>query len=210
MIASLKERTLENNCSSIHDQFLAMLPQIRRQAAMAFRGLGAELREELTQEVIANAYRAFRRLIQEGKQAVAFSTPLALYAIRQVRAGRRVGCRLNSLDILSGNARRTRGLIVESLDQLDPKSGTLNHLLIEDRRAGPAETAAARIDVRAWLCTLSKQHRRIAKSLALGESTSAAAQKFGLSSARISQLRSWFRQHWQSFQAGTKTAGSEA
>ena len=73
-----------------------MLPQIRRQASFAFRGLGAELREELIQEVIANAYRSFHRLVQQGKQAVAFPTPLAQFAIRQVRAGRRVGSRQNS------------------------------------------------------------------------------------------------------------------
>jgi hypothetical protein len=136
MIAALQDRTLENHCSSTRDQFLAMLPQIRRQASLAFRGLRAELREELIQEVIANAYQSSDRLAQQGKQAMAFPTPLAQFAIRQVRAGRRVGCRLNSQDILSGNARRTRGLIVESLEQLGPKSGTLNHLLIEDRKAG--------------------------------------------------------------------------
>ena len=149
-------------------------------------------------------------LCSKAKQAVAFPTPLAQFAIRQVRAGRRVGSRLNSLDILSGNARRTRGLIVESLDQRDPQSGTLNHLLIEDRHAGPAETAAARMDVRAWLGTLSRQQRRIAKALALGETTNVVARKFGVSPARISQLRSWFRQHWERFQAGTKAAGCAA
>ena len=210
MIASLKDRTVENNCSSTQDQFLAMLPQIRRQASLAFRGLTPKLREELIQEVIANAYQAFDRLVQQGKQAVAFPTPLAQFAIRQVRAGRRVGSRMNSIDILSGNARRTRGLTVESLNQLDPQSGTLNHLLIEDRHAGPAETATARMDMRAWLGTLSRQQRRIAKALALGETTNAAAQKFGLSPARISQLRLRFRQLWERFQAGTMAAGCAA
>ena len=52
-------------------------------------------------------------LCSKAKQAVAFPTPLAQFAIRQVRAGRRVGCRQNSEDILSGYARRTRGLTVD-------------------------------------------------------------------------------------------------
>ena len=206
MIAPLRTDCLHHDTQFDPDQFLTMLPQIRRQASMAFRHRDAEAREELIQEVTANAYQAWIRLVQQGKEALAFPTPLAQFAIRQVRAGRRVGSRLNSLDILSGNARRTRGLTVESLDQLDPQSGTLNHLLIEDRHAGPAETAAARMDVRTWLGTLTKQHRRIAKALALGETTNAVARKFGLSPARISQLRSWFRQHWERFQAGTKAA----
>ena len=116
MIASYENRTVENNCCSTHDQFLAMLPQIRRQASLAFRGLGPELREERIQEMVANAYQSFDRLAQQGKEAVAFPTPLAQFAIRQVRAGRRVGSRTNSLDIKSGNARRAQGSIVESLD----------------------------------------------------------------------------------------------
>ena len=210
MIAALQDRTLENHCSSTRDQFLAMLPQIRRQASLAFRGLRAELREELIQEVIANAYQAWVGLVHQGKEAVAFPTPLAQFAIRQVCAGRRVGSSTNSLDILSRNARRARGLTVESLDQLDSKTGTLNHLLIEDRHAGPAETATARMDMRAWLGTLSRQQRRIANALALGETTNVVARKFGVSPARISQLRLRFRQLWEQFQAGTKPAGCPA
>ena len=207
MIAPLRTDCLQPDAQFDADQFLAMLPRIRRQASIAFRHRGAEAREELIQEVTANAYQAWVRLVQRGDAALAFPTPLAQFAIRQVRAGRRVGSRTSSLDILSGNARRARGLIVESLDQLDPQTGTLNHLLIEDRRAGPAETAAARMDVREWLGTLMKQHRRIAKALALGETTNVLAREFGCSPARISQLRRWFRQHWERFQTGTKAAG---
>ena len=187
-----------------------MLPQICRQASLAFRGRGAELREELTQEVVANAYQSFDRLAQRGKEAVAFPTPLAQFAIRQVRVGRRVGCRQNANDVLSLWARRINGIKIEQLNQRDPQSGTLNRLLIEDRHAGPAETAAARIDVRAWLGTLSRQQRRIAKALALGETTNVVARKFGLSPARISQLRGWFRENWQRFQGGTNDAGCAA
>ena len=37
------------------------------------------------------------------------------------------------------------------------------------------------MDMRAWLGTLSRQQRRIAKALALGETTNVVARKFGLS-----------------------------
>ena len=201
MIAPLRADRLHHDTQFDSDQFLAMMPQIRRQASIAFRHRNAEARDELIQEIIANAYRAWVRLVQQGKEALAFPTPLAQFAIRQVRDGRRVGSRTNSVDILSGTARRTRGLTVESLDQWDEPTGTWHQLLIEDRHAGPAETAAARLDVRAWLGTLSRQQRRIAKALALGETTNVVARKFGLSPARISQLRAWFRQHWEGFQA---------
>ena len=65
----------------------------------------------------------------------------------------------------------------------------MNRLLVEDRKAGPAETAAARMDLAAWFGTLTKRNRKIAKALALGEPTAAAAKKFGISPGRISQLR---------------------
>jgi hypothetical protein len=41
---------------------------------------------------------------------------------------------------------------------------------------------------------------RIALRLASGESTSGAAALFGVTSARISQLRLWLRANWQRFQ----------
>jgi hypothetical protein len=116
MIAPLRTECLQHDTQFDPDQFLTMLPRIRRQASLAFRHRGAEAREELIQEVIANAYHAWVRLVRQGKEAVAFPTPLAQYAIHQVRVGRRVGSRLNSLDRLSGTARRARVLTVESLD----------------------------------------------------------------------------------------------
>jgi hypothetical protein len=136
-----------------------MLPIIRRQAWIAFRGQQAEAREELVQEVIANAYCAFVRLVRQGKQSVAFPTPLAQFAIRQVRAGRRVGCSLNCNDVFSHSARRIRGFSIERFDQRDERTGALHELLVEDHRTGPSETAAARLDVAAWLLTLSQLRR---------------------------------------------------
>ena len=191
-------------------QFLKMLPKIRRQAWIAFRGRDVESRHELTQEVIANAYCAFVRLVRRGKQAVAFPTPLAQFAIRQVLAGRRVGSQLNKHDLLSPYARKIQGFKVERLDQQDPRTVDINEALVEDRQAGPAEIAAARIDVAAWLKSLSARNRRIARALALGNTTNAVARQFGISPARISQLRNWFQGQWEKFQNGRQPSGSLA
>jgi hypothetical protein len=210
MIASLKSELTNSRIDQFHEQFLTMLPAIRRQAGIAFRGRDIESRLELIQEVIANAYCAFIRLVRRGKQAVAFATPLAQYAIRQVRAGRRTGSQLNSQDLMSPYAHQIHGLTIERIDQWGTHSGALHELLVEDRHAGPAEIAVARIDMAAWLGSLSKRQRRIAKALATGSSTREVAQRFGLSPARISQLRSWFRQHWELFQGGLLPIGSAA
>jgi len=210
MIAPLKSELTASRIEPLHQQFLIMLPLIRRQAHIAFRGQRPEAKEEFVAEVIANAYCAFVRLVRQGKQSVAYATPLAQFAIRQVRAGRRVGCSLNSKDLLSPWARKRHGLTIEQLDQSDNRSGALHQLLVEDRQAGPAEIAAARIDVAAWLGSLSKRQRRIAKALALGASTSEVARRFGICPARISQLRKWFRQHWEQFQGEMLPSGSAA
>jgi hypothetical protein len=168
MIAPLKSELPASRIEPFHQQFLTMLPLIRRQAWIAFRGRDAESRHELIQEVIANAYCAFIRLVRRGKQAVAYPTPLAQFAIRQVYAGRRVGSQLNKHDLLSPYARRIQGLKIERLDQQIEQSGSMNELLVEDRQAGPAETVVARIDVAALLGSLSKRQRRITKALAAG------------------------------------------
>ncbi len=42
--------------------------------------------------------------------------------------------------------------------------------------------------------------RKIALTLASGERTSVVAEKFGLTSARISQLRLWLKESWERFQ----------
>ena len=200
MVALVKSNSVVHAQEPQHDRYLAMLPQIRWQASTAFRNQRFEVREELIQEVVANSYRAWVLLVRRGKESVVYPTPLAQFAIRQVRGGRRVGGRLNLQDILSPQARRHYGITVERIDRRDPQNGVWNEQLVEDRRAGPAETAAARLDLTAWLRTLSKRNRQIAKALSLGETTGDVAQQFGLSAGRISQLRVWLREHWKRFQ----------
>jgi hypothetical protein len=56
MIALLRNNSVDNDTELMQERFLSMLPQIRRQAVVAFRNQRAELRAELTQEVIALAY----------------------------------------------------------------------------------------------------------------------------------------------------------
>ena len=96
MIALLKNGLTDERQELVHERFLAMLPRIRRQALVAFRDRGAEARQELAAEVVANAFCAYIRLVRRGKHDLAYPTPLAQYAIRQVRDGRRVGGRQNA------------------------------------------------------------------------------------------------------------------
>src|SRR5262245_27689763 len=111
--------TLTSSADITHDQFLALLPKIQRSARLAFRGLPFDERDELIAEVVANAYCAFANLVRQDREHLAYPTPLASYAIRQVRQGRRVGSRLNIRDVMSPAGHAHRRLAVEHLDHFD-------------------------------------------------------------------------------------------
>jgi hypothetical protein len=182
-----------------NDRFLDMLPRICSQARRAFRQLRPENRDELVQEVVANAYCTFVALVRRGKADVAYATPLANFAIRQVIAGRRVADKPRLRDVRSPQARSADGFVVERLDVYDEQQCEWRQVLVEDRHATPADIAAARIDVAAWFNSLSVRNRRIAKSLATGETTTDVAGQFGVSRARISQLREELKTSWERF-----------
>jgi hypothetical protein len=185
-----------------------MLPEIRKQARFACRALPIDAREELVQEVIATSYQLFRRLTARGKVKLAYPTPLAQFAIKHAREGRRMGSRRNSQDVTSPSTLAMNRVAFERLDRLNPRTGRWREVLIEDRTAGPAEIAAARIDWADWLRSMSRRQRAIAGFLAIGETTGAAAKQFQLSPARISQLRLWFQDNWLQFQDEERSASN--
>jgi len=180
--------------------FLEMLPIIRRAANYAFRHLRRAVREDLMAEVIANAFAAFRRLIERGKGALAYATVLAKFAIRQVREGRRVGTKRNILDVLSPYAQHRKGFSVHPLPETAAQS-EWQELVVEDRHASPAEVAGFKIDFAEWLKRLKRSKRQVALRLVVGDTTSEVAGHFRLSLARVSQLRRELHQDWNEFQA---------
>lgn len=196
--------------SSPEAQFISLLPAIRRQARVAFRGESAERRGELVAEVIANCWVAFRRLVERGLAQVAYPTPLARFAIRQVRDGRRVGAQLNVRDVLSDYCQRHKRVQVERIDVQDEPDAGWRAIVVEDRRATPADTAAARIDIAAWLATLSDRERELAQTLASGETTSGAAATFRITAARVSQLRRELQDAWERFSGEDRPAAPAA
>jgi hypothetical protein len=155
----------------------------------------------MIQGTLASAFCAFNQLVSQGKEARAFASPLADFAIRRTRSGRSVGTPLNINDIMSGHCRRARGLSVERLDHRDVQTGGWSQQLVESRHAGPAETAAARLDLAEWFRRLSHRDRRIAQLLGRGERTRDVAKQFRLSSGRVAQLRGELFRNWQQFQA---------
>ena len=168
------------------DGFLALLPAIQRHLRYAFRRLPYVERCEAIQEAVANALVAYRRLVQLGRQSLAYATPLAQYAVKQVRDGRQVAGRRNVQDVLSSYCQRRKKVVVETLTTRHQRTGRWQELVVEDRRSSPADIAALRLDFQAWLHSLAPQKRAITESLAGGESTQQAAKLFRVSASRIS------------------------
>ncbi len=185
---------------SWHKAFLALLPAILKHAKFAFASLKPEARQEAVQEVVANACQAYARLVELGKTDIAYAAPLARYGIKQALDGRKVGGHLNCLDISSEYCQRLKGLVVDRLDRHDKdEENAWSEVLVEDRRAGPAEIACTRIDFESWLKSLPVRHRRLAQFLSMGNRTSQAARKFKVSAGRISQFRKELAESWRKF-----------
>lgn len=182
-------------------RFIAMLPTILGYIAPAFRTLRPEAKAEALQEATANSFVAYARLVERGRENLAFGTRLAKYAIAQIRTGRQVGVKLNVQDILSGYCQCRKKVTVQRLDRYDPEEGCWQEVVVEDYRTPVPDQVAFRIDFRDWLDSFPRRERQIAETLAEGHSTTDVARRFGLSLGRVSQLRREFEQSWLAFQS---------
>ena len=213
-MSMLNDSPVSRKCAPAwHVEFLRMLPVIQESASVAFRHLPSEARQEAIQDVAVGVMVAFVRLVELGKRHLAYPTVLARYGIAQFRCGRRTtlravpGSRLNVRDVSSPYAQRKKKFVVARLDRFCAKQDVWREILVEDKRATPADIAAVRIDFADWLKSLSRRLRRIANLLATGESTAVAAMKFRVSPGRISQIRRELERSWRTFQ-GEETSSN--
>jgi hypothetical protein len=182
-----------------HAPFLEMLPAIRKYAENAFYWLEPEARDDAVGEVIAGATVAYARLVELGKAELGYPSVLARFGVAQVRDGRRVGNRMRSGDVLSPYARRRKQFVVQHLDRFDKRRDEWRELLVEDTCTPVPDQVAFRIDFPDWLSRQTNRRRRIAEALAVGNTTSDVARRFGISAGRVSQLRQHFRRSWREF-----------
>ena len=199
MIAPAKQVRPRRRVPAWHAGFLAMVPIIHEYARGAFSRCNPEAQQDLIQEVIANALVAYVRLFQRGRISLAYPTVLARYGIAQVKDGRRVGNKLRIGEVLSPYAQQRKKFSVDSLDKFDAEEDSWKEIVIEDRRVGPDQVVATKLDFAAWLCSLPRRNRRIAQFLAVGNRTVEASRKFKLSEGRISQVRRELQKAWAEF-----------
>jgi DNA-directed RNA polymerase specialized sigma24 family protein len=183
----------------LQEDFVRLLPEIERYAEHVFRRCRPADRDELVAETVARVWLSFVRLSARGKDPRRVFRPLLRFCVLAIKEGRRVGVRRNSRE-LCHRARRDGLRIVSLEDRGDKSRAPWREILAETKAFSPAQTAAARLDIEAWLNEQSGRNRSIAKLLALGEQTSSVAKTFGVSFARISQLRREFRESWDRYQ----------
>jgi hypothetical protein len=172
--------------------FVAMLPDIERQARHLLWKCPRNEREEALQAIIAYAAAACASLAGRKRLELAYPTPLARYGFKHYCAGRTVGGSVNAHDLTSTQRQREGSGSVQRLDDWQES-------LVETRRTTPAEVAGFRVDFGDWLETLTPRDRQLARQLASGEPTSAVAKMFQVTAGRVSQLRRELRASWHRF-----------
>jgi hypothetical protein len=103
-------------------------------------------------------------------------------------------------DAMNGHGQHRHGFTVEKLPDVSTLCGnSLTEALMDNTMTPPPAAAAFRVDFPRWLGSLSERDRRLAQQLMLGESTLAAARRFRISPARVSQLRRELCEDWARF-----------
>jgi hypothetical protein len=200
----MRNEDVEAN-NRLKEQFLCCLPDILRYAGHVFRRCRPDDRDEFVSETVARMWLFFARLSARGKDPQKLFRPLLRFCVLAVKDDRRVGGRRNARD-LCHRARRD-GLRILSLESKHDGSGSpWKEILAETKAFSPAEAAAARLDIAAWLRSETSRKRAVANALAVGERPSTIASRFHVSCARISQIRDELRASWERFQAGDEPA----
>jgi hypothetical protein len=201
--------------ATLHDRFLELLPRIETHGKIYFRHKKGAEKAEILQEMRALAWKWYRRLMQRGKDPAQFVFNFTRVLVRAVSCGRRVVGMEPVKDVLSPRCQREHSVRVEPLPSSTAAShetlyatvrGQHEHDALEERLRDNTQTpvpeqAAFRVDWPAWLQTLTDRSRRIIDDLMNGERTLDVSRKYGVSPGRVSQMREWFHDSWERFNA---------
>lgn len=198
---ALLSRSAKVSLNNLHDRFLALLPRIQTHAQICFQHIHCpQKRADRVAEAVALSWKWFQTLVQRGKDPALFPTTLATYAVKGVRAGRKVVGMEKGKDVMNPVAQKRHGFVVGKLpDYATLETNPLNEALIDNRQTSPDEQAAFRLDFAAWLRSLSRRDKHLVTDMGLGERTKDLAHKYGCSPGRVSQKRLELCGDWKSF-----------
>src|SRR5579875_3240480 len=178
--------------NTLRTTFAAVIPELTRMAAAAFRDLDPEAREECVQNTLALAWYAFHALIEKGRgDEPGIIKSVLWYSIKQTRAGRTLPS--------GGETKPKDAFLYAKRGRVKFERVDLRHF-VSDETPVP-DAASFRIDVPTFLATLSDRQQRLAEALMAGETTSAVAKQFGVTAGAISQFRASFKDRFETFMA---------
>ena len=188
----------------LHSRFLAFLPRIEAHAEFFFRYIRCPAkRADWVAEAVALAWKWFVRLVQRGRDVLRFVSVLATYAVRAVKCGRRVAGMSKAKDAMNHLTQQRYGFTVEQLPDVCSGQDHVTEALADNMVTPPPDAAAFRVDFPRWLQTLSLRDQRLAEQLMLGERAHETAERFGLSRARVSQVRRELHEDYARFHGET-------
>lgn len=186
----------------LHATFLThILPRVVLHARIFFRGERCPgKRDDRIAEATAIAWKWYRVLVKRGKDPAQFPARFATLAALAVKNGRKVSGMEKAKDVLNSRAQVKHAFTVGSM----PMASTLTanpfaEALTDNTQTEIPEQVAFRLDFPAWLGTRTHRDRRIIEGMGKGERTSDLADRFGLSEARVSQMRCEFKEDWLRF-----------
>ena len=200
--------------ADLQADFLVILPRIELHARYYFRHLHCpHLKADAIQEMQALAWKWFLRLTERGKDPAEFVTTFIRFLARSVNCGRRLVGLAKAKDALNTTTQRRIGFTVEPLPTSTSASyeqlyatpgGQEMHDAFEERLRDNTvtpvpEQVAFRLDFPSWRRTRCYRDRRIIDGMMQGERTLDLSNQFGISPARVSQLRQEFYDDWNRF-----------
>jgi DNA-directed RNA polymerase specialized sigma24 family protein len=202
---SMSDRTCDQlaDAGAIAPQtlFFASLPRIARHARFHFRHLkrGHE-HDDTVAEAVALAWKWFVRLVQQGRHPEEFISAIASYAARAVKSGRRLCGQEKANDVFSRSTQSRRAFLISGFPEFSTLTGHALDEALHDNTATPVpDQVSFRMDFPAWLATRSVRDRELIGELIAGEQAKDAARRFGISAARVTQLRRDYLEDWRSF-----------
>ena len=187
--------------------FTHAAPDIRQLAHHFHRRLHGEPHDEAVAETEAFVWKAFRKLVAEGRDPLPLVGNIVDFAARRVRSGRRFAGKVHVQDALSTVSRHREGYFVTSLPHADDEevAGEVRDALAH-RVPGPAEEAITKADWEAFLQSLpDEKYREMAQGLAEGLTQAEIGESRGVSKAATQQLGGRLRAKYAEFHGGGKS-----
>jgi len=179
--------------------FAKMLPAIRSTARNALLFRDNESRKDSTQDAVPHAIGIYRRLHHRSESTKATAGSLGRYAVLQHLDGRRFGtarCRHDVMHtVVHRRADPSRGPMPRRCEHVGMR---INHVIDHDRLS-ILDQVAFRVGFRDWRPRLPERHQCIVGALGRGGTANDVANEFGISSARVSQLRRQYADSWVKF-----------